>query len=119
MDYQRILVESQFFNGAISSILTNVDMILSPVQPYAAPTHDQLASLASDPEANQHLIQFTAPFNISGHPCLSFPIGFTNEGMPIGGQLIGNKNREDLLCKAGVAIQKVSDWHTRHPYLRF
>lgn len=115
MDYQRILLEAQLFNGAMDAVLYDVDIILAPVQPYAAPTHEQLANLAQDPEANQHLIQFTAPFNVSGHPCLSFPIGHTNTGMPIGGQFIGRKGGDATLCRAGMAVQQVSDWHRMRP----
>lgn len=115
MDYQRILLEAQAFNGAMDAVLYDVDMLLAPVQPYAAPTHEQLASLALDPAANQRLIQFTAPFNVSGHPCLSFPIGQTESGMPIGGQFIGRKGGDATLCRAGMAVQEKTDWHRLRP----
>lgn len=85
------------------------------MQPYAAPTHEQLGALAQDPEANRRLIQFTAPFNVSGHPCLSVPIGLTARGLPIGGQFIAGKGGEGVLCRAGMALQQVSDWHKIRP----
>lgn len=115
MDYQRILLDAQRFSGELDSLLGEVDLLLAPVQPYAAPTHAQLASLAEDPEANRRLIQFTAPFNVSGHPCLSLPIGFSESGLPIGGQFIAGKGKEGLLCRAGMALQKVTDWHRQRP----
>lgn len=115
MDYQRILLEAQRFNGAMDTLLNDVDIILAPVQPYAAPTHEQLANLAQDPDANRHLIQFTAPFNVTGHPCMSFPIGQTDTGMPIGGQFIGRKGGDATLCRAGMAVQEVSSWHKLRP----
>lgn len=115
MDYQRILLEAQRFNGAMDALLYDVDIVLAPVQPCAAPNHEQLANLAQDPEANRHLIQFTAPFNVTGHPCLSFPIGHTEAGMPIGGQFIGRKGGDATLCRAGMAVQQVSDWHHMRP----
>ncbi|MDH4871985.1 amidase [Pseudomonas sp. BN515] len=115
MDYQRVLLEAQRFTGALESVLSEVDLLLAPVQPYAAPTHAQLASLAGDPEANRMLIQFTAPFNVSGHPCISLPCGLTEEGLPIGCQFIAGKGAEALLCRAGMALQKVTDWHRLHP----
>lgn len=115
MDYQRVLLEAQRFTGALESLLGEVDLLLAPVQPYAAPTHGQLASLAGDPEANRMLIQFTSPFNVSGHPCISLPCGLTGEGLPIGCQFIAGKGAEALLCRAGMALQKVTDWHRLHP----
>jgi len=115
MDYQRILLAAQRLTGELDSLMSELDVVLAPVQPYAAPTHEQLANLALDPEANRRLIQFTAPFNVSGHPCLSLPIGLTAGGLPIGGQFIARKGGEAVLCRAGMAVQRVSDWHRLRP----
>ncbi len=115
MDYQRILLAAQRFTGEVDALLNEVDLVLAPVQPYAAPTYKQLADLAGDPEANRRLIQFTSPFNVSGHPCLSLPCGFTQQGLPLGAQFIGKKASEAVLCRAGMAVQRVSDWHKQHP----
>lgn len=115
MDYQRVLLDAQRFSGELDYVLNDVDLLLAPVQPYAAPTHEQLASLAQDPEANRRLIQFTAPFNVSGHPCISLPCGFTADGLPIGCQFIAGRGGEAVLCRAGMAVQKVTDWHRRRP----
>ncbi|HJV53935.1 MAG TPA: amidase family protein, partial [Noviherbaspirillum sp.] len=115
MDYQRILLAAQRFTGEVDALLNQVDLVLAPVQPYAAPTYEQLADLALDPEANRRLIQFTSPFNVSGHPCLSLPYGCTRQGLPLGVQFIGKKGSEAVLCRAGMAVQRVSDWHKQHP----
>jgi amidase len=115
MDYQRVLLDAQQFSGELDCVLNEVDLLLAPVQPYAAPTHEQLASLAQDPEADRRLIQFTAPFNVSGHPCISLPCGFTDSGLPIGCQFIASRGAEALLCRAGMAVQKVTDWHRTRP----
>ncbi|HCY62377.1 MAG TPA: Asp-tRNA(Asn)/Glu-tRNA(Gln) amidotransferase GatCAB subunit A [Oxalobacteraceae bacterium] len=115
MDYQRILLAAQRFTGEVDALLNQVDLVLAPVQPYAAPTYEQLADLALDPEANRRLIQFTSPFNVSGHPCLSLPYGATQQGLPLGVQFIGKKRSEGVLCRAGMALQCVSDWHKQHP----
>ncbi len=115
LDYQRILLAAQRFTGEADALLHELDVVLAPVQPYAAPTHSQLANLAQDPEANRRLIQFTAPFNVSGHPCLSLPIGLTEAGLPIGGQFIARKGGEAVLCRAGMAVQKLSGWHRLRP----
>ncbi len=115
LDYQRILLAAQRFTGEVDALLHELDVVLAPVQPYAAPTHEQLANLALDPEANRRLIQFTAPFNVSGHPSLSLPLGLTEAGLPIGGQFIARKGGEAVLCRAGMAVQKLSDWHRLRP----
>lgn len=115
VDYERIIRDAQQFSREMDAVFTEVDVVLAPVQPYAAPTYEQLAGLASDPEANRRLIQFTSPFNASGHPALSVPIGFTEQGLPIGGQLVGRKYQDDLLCMVGMVLQSHSDWHRQVP----
>ncbi|MCL2657306.1 MAG: amidase [Betaproteobacteria bacterium] len=115
VDYERFIRDAQQFAREMDAVFTDVDVVLAPVQPYAAPTYEQLAGLATDPEANRRLIQFTSPFNASGHPALSIPIGFTEQGLPIGGQLIGRKYQDDLLCMVGMVLQSHSDWHRQVP----
>jgi amidase len=115
VDYEQIIRDAQQFTREMDAVFADVDVVLAPVQPYAAPTYPQLADLASDPEANRGLIQFTSPFNASGHPALSVPIGFTEHGLPIGGQLIGRKYQDDLLCMVGMVLQSHSDWHRQAP----
>ncbi|TAL52863.1 amidase [Pandoraea sp.] len=115
VDYERIIRDAQRLTREMDAVFAEADVILTPVQPYAAPTYEQLADLASDPEANRRLIQFTSPFNATGHPALSVPIGFTEHGLPIGGQLIGRKYQDDLLCMVGMVLQSHSDWHRQVP----
>ena len=40
---------------------------------------------------------FTQRMNITGQPAISLPVGHSQEGMPIGVQLVAAKGREDLL----------------------
>ena len=35
--------------------------------------------------------------------------------MPLGAQFIGKKGSEAVLCRAGMAVQRESDWHKQHP----
>lgn len=115
MRYQRAILDALAFSGRMSALLGTIDLLLVPVQPFAAPTHQQLGQLAQDPVLNQRLIQFSSPFNVSGHPALTLPGGMTAGGMPIGFQLIARKGAESLLCSAGEAFQRATDWHRQHP----
>lgn len=117
MRYQQAILDALAFTGRMNETLAGMDALLAPVQPFAAPTHDQLAALAQSPELNQQLIQYTAPINVSGHPALVLPCGTTAGGMPIGCQLIAAKGGEAKLLRAGVAVQTATDWHRGHPPL--
>ena len=59
--------------------------------------------------------RFTAPFDMSGHPTLTLPVGFTSAGLPIGAQFVGRLLGEAAIVRTGRAFQRVTDWHRRHP----
>jgi amidase len=61
------------------------------------------------------LVRYTAPFDMSGHPTITLPAGFTPGGLPVAVQLVAGHLREDLLVRAGRAFQRETDWHRRHP----
>ena len=115
MRYQEVRLNALAFTGSLDALMETVDLVALPVQPFAAPTHDQLAALARDPALNSRLIQFTSPFNVSGHPAIALPCGMTANSMPVGFQLVARKGDEATLCRAGIAFQQASDWHRLHP----
>jgi amidase len=115
MSYQCALLDRMALRGALDAVLADIDLLLAPVQPYAAPTLERLGQLAEDPEANARLIAFTAPFNLGGQPALALPGRPTESGAPIGVQLIAARGGEDVLLRAGIALQRVTPWHQAHP----
>ena len=81
--------------------------------PIAAPTiegHDAV-------EQAGRLTRFTAPFNLAGLPALSVPCGFTNEGLPIGLQIISRAWGESKVLNIGHAFEQATEWHKRVPAL--
>ena len=58
----------------------------------------------------------TLPFNVTGHPVLALPIGFSN-GLPLGMQLIAPDHGEALLCQIGDAFERVTDHSVQRPSL--
>jgi len=60
-------------------------------------------------------IPFTYPFNISGQPAVSLPLGWTNDGLPIGVQLVGAPYAEGLLIALAAQIERAAPWQPRYP----
>jgi aspartyl-tRNA(Asn)/glutamyl-tRNA(Gln) amidotransferase subunit A len=93
------------------------DIVLAPVAPVAAPTIAE-SDVGNSPDAEaviQRLTRFTRPVNYLGLPSLSIPAGFTNDGLPVGMQLIGRPFDEATLLRAGAAFQRAADFHARCP----
>jgi amidase len=95
--------------------MQGVDLLLTPVIPFAVPSLAQLADLRTQPDYRLKLMRYTAPFDMSGHPTITLPAGFTRERLPLGVQLVGAHLREELLVRAGRAFQNATDWHARRP----
>jgi amidase len=114
-DYQAILLRRAAFRGRVDRVLAAVDVLLTPVQPFAPLTLAQIRTLGTQPDLIAGLQRYTCPFNMSGHPTLTLPGGFTDDGMPVGLQLVAPRWREDALVRAGAAFQARTSWHRRHP----
>ncbi len=55
--------------------------------------------------------------NLTGHPCLVLPNGFSEKGTPTSISIIGKLFGEAELVLLGKAFQSVSDFHLKHPPL--
>ncbi|GAB7052598.1 amidase [Catenuloplanes indicus] len=60
---------------------------------------------------------FTAPFNVSGTPAISLPLGQSRTGLPIGVQLAAGHAREDLLLRLAAQLEQAAPWQDRSPSL--
>jgi amidase len=114
-DYQRILLARAEFTGRMHALMHGVDLLLTPVIPFTVPSLAQLAELRTQPGYRLGLMRYTAPFDMSGHPTITLPAGFTGEQLPLGVQLVGAHLREERLVRAGRAFQNATDWHAQRP----
>jgi len=103
------------FSGQVARLWRDVDLLLIPVTSTLVPTAAEMEAPVSDPARMARLIRFTMPFDFTGSPTITLPCGFSKNGLPLGLQLVGPHLSEDLLCRAGDAFQRATDWHTRHP----
>jgi aspartyl-tRNA(Asn)/glutamyl-tRNA(Gln) amidotransferase subunit A len=96
---------------------SDVDAVLAPVAPVAAPTIVE-SDVGNSPNAEaviQRLTRFTRPINYLGLPSLSIPSGFNPNGLPIGMQLVGRSFDEATLLTIGAAFQRATDFHEKVP----
>ena len=58
---------------------------------------------------------FAFPFNISGQPAMSVPLGVGSTGLPIGVQLIARPGAEATLLALGTQLEEIAPWRDRRP----
>lgn len=56
----------------------------------------------------------TLPFNLTGHPALSVPMGFA-DGLPLGLQIVGRRNDEATILRLAAAFEAASDHAALQP----
>lgn len=116
-DYQKILLRRAAFRGRVQTLFGTVDLVLTPAHPFPPLTLAAISTLGEQPDLIARLQRYTCPFDMSGHPTLSLPAGFAQDGMPIGLQLVAGHMQETALVRAGAAFQQETAWHRRHPPL--
>jgi amidase len=114
-DYQKILLRRLDLRGRVAALFRTIDLLLIPVHPFPPPTLAMIQTLGEKPDLISKLQQYTCPFDMTGHPTLVLPGGFTDAGLPIGFQLVAAHLDEVTLVRAGAAFQGVTSWHRRHP----
>ena len=62
-----------------------------------------------------HVVAFTYPFNLSGHPACSVRAGLSDNGLPVGLQIVGPRHRDDLVLQAAHAFEQARPWNDVWP----
>jgi amidase len=58
---------------------------------------------------------FTSFVNVSGLPAITLPVHVTDDGLPMGVQLIGKPGGEATLLAIGAQLERQLRWERRHP----
>jgi len=96
----------------------DVDVLVSPTSGMLPPSVDW-APWDQSPE--EHMTTFAAfpnfaqPFNLSGQPAVSLPLGRSRDGLPIGVQLAARRGDEALLLGVARQLELAAPWTDRRP----
>jgi Asp-tRNA(Asn)/Glu-tRNA(Gln) amidotransferase A subunit family amidase len=58
---------------------------------------------------------FTYPFNMTGHPAVTIPVGFTAENLPVGLQLVGRRFSDHSLLAFAAYVVECLQLERRRP----
>lgn len=116
-EYLRALDTKRVVEAEFDAIFEQVDAILAPSSPIAAPALGQNeVEIAGKPQPIRSLlVGVNRPANVSGNPALSIPCGFTRDGLPVGLQLIGPRWGEASLLAIARSYEEATEWHKRRP----
>lgn len=107
---------------ALHGLFQGVDLLVTPttgIPPFPNdPDGDTLGpkevqGQAVDPTLGWAL---TYPFNLTGHPAASVPAGVTDDGLPVGLQIVGPRLADEAVVAAAGALEKVRPWVEAYPW---
>ena len=90
------------------------DVILAPTAPSAA---FAIGEKMDDPVAMYLNDVFTVPASLAGLPAISVPAGLSNDGLPLGLQVIGRAFDEATVLRAGAALERAAAFSTLPAFL--
>lgn len=91
------------------------DVLVSPVIAVPPPPIGWLSDPELGTERLTSILQFTAQFNVSGQPAVSFPLSWSDDGLPVGVQFVGPIDDEALLIRLGAQLEQAQPWADRLP----
>jgi amidase len=115
IDYQKILLRRLDLRGRVAALFCKIDLLLIPVHPFAPLALATIQTLGEQPDLIAKLQRYICPFDMTGHPTITLPGGFSDRGLPIGFQLAAAHLGEATLVRAGAAFQDATSWHRRRP----
>lgn len=107
VDYLNAKEVQRRLSRELEAIFEDVDVLLTPTVGIVAPTAEQETVTLADGAVVDMLpaiTRLTVPFNLTGHPAMSIPLGTTDEGLHFGLQLVGRHDADELLIKVAAQI---------------
>lgn len=101
-DYEQLTGTRKDFAASLRRVFEQVDALVMPAMPMPA------LSLDADDAEFQQGRRFMLPFSFAGLPSLVLPIGLSEDGLPIGAQLVADFHQEATLLRIAAAYEVVN-----------
>jgi Asp-tRNA(Asn)/Glu-tRNA(Gln) amidotransferase A subunit family amidase len=116
--YQRSLQLRNLLRNQVLEACERCDVLLSPYQaappPRIADTKRPLTSKAQALDEIRNF-SFSTAAPIAGIPAISIPCGFSQDGLPIGLQIMAKRFDEEAVFRAAHAYEQETPWQAMRP----
>jgi aspartyl-tRNA(Asn)/glutamyl-tRNA(Gln) amidotransferase subunit A len=98
--------------AAIGVVFDQVDLLLTPTTATTAFVAEgpPPMEIGGQKVGGMGSVPYTAPFNISGMPGVSIPAGLASDGLPVGMQVVGRRDAEELVLACGAVAERNRPW---------
>jgi aspartyl-tRNA(Asn)/glutamyl-tRNA(Gln) amidotransferase subunit A len=102
------------YTQAMAAFFSRYDLLLTPATEVVAFGAEEVAPRVIGGEAVGEFYDdwchFLYPFNLTGQPAASVPMGTAEHGMPIGLQIVGRRFEDALVLAAAAAWERLAPW---------
>ncbi len=114
VDYARTRNAQWEYACAWGRFMTDYDLFLTPTMECVAYEHGLTGppTLGGKPIGDFYddYCHFCYPFNLTGQPAMSVPMGTAEDGLPVGLQIVGRRFGDDLVLRAAAAWERGYQW---------
>ncbi|MBJ20931.1 MAG: amidase [bacterium] len=89
------------------------DILITPTMAEPAPPIGSIKGAEID--CIIRLVPYTMPYNVSGQPAIGLPLHWSEDGLPVGIQLVSRYGEEGLLIRLASQLEAALPWHERIP----
>ena len=107
----------QRVTNEMSAFMADYDFLLTPTVPSLAFDLDVAAptQIAGKKVSSTHFLSFVRIFNMTRQPAISVPAGWSDEGLPVGLQIVGRPLADGQVLAAAAAYEQARPWGDRWP----
>ncbi|MGP3981655.1 amidase [Streptomyces sp. KR80] len=106
-------------HARVGAIFRRFDVVLTPTTALPPPRVGTMIALSGwrTDRAMIAACPYAWPWNVLGWPGVNVPAGFTEDGLPLGAQLLGPGNSEPLLISLAAQLEADRRWYEQWPGL--
>ena len=115
--FAQALGKAKIVKNKFASIFAKKDFIVTPTMAVTAFPVSRPPNIINGQQVNKFwgAFPFTYPVNVAGLPAVNIPCGFSDEGLPVGLQIIGNYGSETNLLNISRAFESSCEYLSQHP----
>ena len=117
-DYLTAMTKATAYWQEVHTFLERFDLLLMPtaaVPPFPLEGGRVPREIAGQQVSVLGWMAFTYPFNLTGQPAISVPAGWTEDGLPVGLQIVGRRHADRTVLAAAAAFEAAMPWRERQP----
>jgi aspartyl-tRNA(Asn)/glutamyl-tRNA(Gln) amidotransferase subunit A len=118
-EFTNAILARKALNNKMWKFMRKYDLLLTPT--LAVPPFE--TGIQGPTKIDGHTVEpfewlaFTFPINFTGQPAATIPAGWTEDGLPVGLQIIGRHLDDPTVLRASAAFEGAAPWKNRWPSL--